>query len=44
MDVETVLRAFRAKGKMAARMERIPLCRITAPAPAFQALATVEVD
>jgi glucokinase len=43
MDVETVLRAFRAKGKMAARMERVPLCRITAPAPAFQALATVEI-
>jgi hypothetical protein len=28
---------------MAARMERVPLCRITAPAPAFQALATVEI-
>ena len=43
MDVETVLRAFRAKGKMADRMQRIALCRITAAGPAFRALATAEI-
>lgn len=43
MDVETVLRAFRAKGKMAGRMERIALCRIAVESPAFVALAAVEI-
>ncbi len=44
MDVETVLRAFRAKGKMADRMERIALCRIAADPPAFVALAAIEME
>ena len=43
MDVETVLGAFRDKGKMARRMERVALCRITADSPAFRALATAEI-
>jgi glucokinase len=43
MDAETLLRAFRDKGKMANRMERIALCRIAADAPAFRALASVEI-
>jgi glucokinase len=43
MDVPSVLAAFLDKGKMAARMQRVPFCRIAAPSPAFQALATVEI-
>ena len=43
MDVETVLAAFLDKGKMAVRMQRVPLCRITLASPAFQALATAEI-
>jgi glucokinase len=43
VDVGTVLRAFRDKGKMAARMQRIALCRITADSPALRALATAEI-
>lgn len=41
---DEVLRAFRKKGKMSARMERVPLCRITVDAPAFRSLATVPVS
>jgi glucokinase len=44
VDVGTMLQAFRQKGKMADRMARIPICRITADAPAFRALAEVEID
>ena len=44
IEVETMLQAFRQKGKMAELMQRIPVCRITADAPAFRALADVEVD
>lgn len=43
IDVETMLLAFRQKGKMAERMARVPVYRITADAPAFRALAEVEV-
>ena len=43
MDVETMLDAFRRKGKMAERIERIAVCRITAEDPAFRALATAEI-
>ncbi len=42
-DVDQVLRAFRKKGKMSARMEQVPLCRITVDAPAFRSLATVPI-
>ena len=42
-EVDEVLRAFRKKGKMSARMERVPLSRITAEAPAFRSLATVPI-
>ncbi len=42
VDVETMLGAIRQKGKMADRMERLPVCRITANSPAFRALARIE--
>lgn len=42
-EIDEVLRAFRKKGKMSARMERVPLCRITIDAPAFRSLATVPI-
>ncbi len=43
IEVGTMLNAFCRKGKMADRMARIPVCRITATAPAFRALADLEV-
>lgn len=43
-EQEEVLRAFHKKGKMAERIARVPLCRITADAPAFRSLATVPVS
>lgn len=42
-DAGEFLRAFRRKGKMADRMERVPVLRITVDAPAFRSLATVPV-
>lgn len=42
-DPDEFLRTFRRKGKMAERMERVPVSRITAAAPAFHSLATVPV-
>jgi glucokinase len=44
IEVETMLGALRDKGKMAARMERVPVFRIIADQPAFRGLAAVEVD
>jgi glucokinase len=43
IDVETMLAAFRDKDKMASRMERVPVFRITADQPAFRGLSAVEV-
>lgn len=40
---DEVLRAFRRKGPMGARMGRVPVCRITLDAPALHALARVPV-
>ena len=42
-DRDEFLRSMRKKGKMAARIERVPVRRITLDAPAFQSLATVPV-
>ena len=42
-DVDEFVRAFRKKGKMAERMERVPVSRITVEAPAFRSLTTVPV-
>lgn len=42
-DADEFLRAFRKKGVMAGRMERVPVSRITVAAPAFRSLATVPV-
>ncbi|HET7410059.1 MAG TPA: glucokinase [Paracoccaceae bacterium] len=42
-DCGEFLRAFRRKSRMAARMERVPVFRITLDAPALHSLATVPV-
>lgn len=42
-DVDEFLRAFRRKGKMSERMQRVPVSRITIDAPAFRSLATVAI-